>query len=151
MNRRNFLHLAGLASASFALPRALRAATTAPRVVIVGGGFAGATAAKYLKLWGGNIDVTLIDRNAEHYACILSNLVVTGQLPIELASILNLRSLVLDKNHLNGTIIVRFDQMKALMAKKALSTSPDFNKEFEIHTDASTLQLIARISQKENQ
>jgi sulfide dehydrogenase [flavocytochrome c] flavoprotein subunit len=83
MNRRNFLHLAGLASASFALPRALRAATTAPRVVVVGGGFAGATAAKYLKLWGGNIDVTLIDRNAEHYACILSNLVVTGQLPID--------------------------------------------------------------------
>lgn len=80
MNRRNFLQLAGLASASFALPRAVRAATAAPRVVVVGGGFAGATVAKYLRLWGGNIDVTLIDRNAEHYACILSNLVVTGQL-----------------------------------------------------------------------
>lgn len=83
MNRRNFLHLAGVASASLALPRALRAATAAPRVVVVGGGFAGATVAKYLKLWGGNVDVTLIDRNAAHYACILSNLVVTGQLPID--------------------------------------------------------------------
>ena len=29
------------------------------RVVIVGGGFGGATAARYLKMWGGNIDVTL--------------------------------------------------------------------------------------------
>lgn len=83
MNRRNFLQLAGLASASLALPRAVRANTTAPRVVIVGGGFAGATVAKYLRLWGGNIDVTLIDRNAFHYACILSNLVVTGQLPLD--------------------------------------------------------------------
>lgn len=83
MNRRNFIQFAGLASAAFALPRALRAASPAPRVVVVGGGFAGATAAKYLKLWGGNIDVTLIDRGAHHYACILSNLVVTGQLPVD--------------------------------------------------------------------
>lgn len=83
MNRRNFLQLAGIASASFALPRGLRANTAAPRVVIVGGGFAGATVAKYLKLWGGDIDVTLIDRSAVHYACILSNLVVTGQLPLD--------------------------------------------------------------------
>jgi len=29
-----------------------------------------------------NIDVTLIDRDASHYACILSNLVVTGALPM---------------------------------------------------------------------
>lgn len=83
MNRRHFLQAASLASAAFALPRALRAATPAPRVVVVGGGFAGATVAKYLKLWGGNIDVTLIDRGALHYACILSNLVVTGQLPVD--------------------------------------------------------------------
>lgn len=83
MNRRNFLQIAGVASASLALPRALRAASAAPRVVVVGGGFAGATVAKYLKLWGGNIDVTLIDRGAFHYACILSNLVVTGQLPVD--------------------------------------------------------------------
>jgi len=31
--------------------------------------------------------------------------------------------------------------MKALMAKEALVTFPDFTKEFEIHTDASKLQL----------
>lgn len=82
IDRRNFLKLAGLTSAVLALPRAVRAATAAPRVLIVGGGFGGATVAKYLKLWGGNIDVTLIERSASHYACILSNLVVTGQLPM---------------------------------------------------------------------
>ncbi|MFO1484111.1 MAG: FAD/NAD(P)-binding oxidoreductase [Verrucomicrobiaceae bacterium] len=81
-DRRNFLKLAGLASASWALPKAVSAATVAPHVLVVGGGFGGATVAKYLKMWGGNIDVTLIDRNASHYACILSNLVITGALPM---------------------------------------------------------------------
>ena len=40
-----------------------------------------------------------------------------------------------------------FDKMKALMAKETLVTFPDFSKEFEIHTDASNLQLGACISQ----
>jgi sulfide dehydrogenase [flavocytochrome c] flavoprotein chain len=81
-NRRDFLTLAGMASVSLGLPRAIRAATTPPHVLVIGGGFGGATVAKYLKLWGGNIDVTLIDREASHYACILSNLVVTGAIPM---------------------------------------------------------------------
>jgi glycine/D-amino acid oxidase-like deaminating enzyme len=29
------------------------------RVVVIGGGYGGATAARYLRLWGGNIEVTL--------------------------------------------------------------------------------------------
>ena len=37
--------------------------------------------------------------------------------------------------------------MKALIAKEALVTFPDFSKKFEIHTDASKLQLGAYISQ----
>jgi RNase H-like domain found in reverse transcriptase len=37
--------------------------------------------------------------------------------------------------------------MKALIAKETLLTFPDFSKEFEIHTDASKLQLGACISQ----
>jgi RNase H-like domain found in reverse transcriptase len=40
-----------------------------------------------------------------------------------------------------------FDKMKAIMAKETLVTFPDFTKEFEIHTDASKLQLGACISQ----
>ena len=49
------------------------------RVVVVGGGFGGATAARYLKLWGGNIDVTLVERNAQFVSCPISNLVISGQ------------------------------------------------------------------------
>jgi sulfite dehydrogenase len=45
---------------------------------VVGGGFGGATAARYLKMWGGNIDVTLIERNPSFVSCPISNLVVGG-------------------------------------------------------------------------
>jgi sulfite dehydrogenase len=48
------------------------------RVVIVGGGFGGATAARYLRLWGGNVDVTLVERNASFVSCPISNLVIGG-------------------------------------------------------------------------
>ncbi len=48
------------------------------RVVVIGGGFGGATAARYLKLWGGNVDVTLIEPDATFVSCPLSNLVLGG-------------------------------------------------------------------------
>lgn len=80
LNRRAFLKLAGAASALAAIPRGVGAATTAARVVVVGGGFGGATVAKYLRMWGGNVQVTLVDANPNHVSCVLSNLVVTGAL-----------------------------------------------------------------------
>jgi hypothetical protein len=40
-----------------------------------------------------------------------------------------------------------FDKMKALIAKESLLTFADFSWEFEIHTDASKLQLGACVSQ----
>lgn len=48
------------------------------RVVVVGGGYGGATAARYLKLWGGNVEVTLVERQAEFISCPISNLVLGG-------------------------------------------------------------------------
>ncbi len=48
------------------------------RVVVIGGGFGGATAARYLRMWGGNVDVTLVERNAEFVSCPISNLVLGG-------------------------------------------------------------------------
>ena len=82
LNRRQFLKLASAMTALAAVPRAVGAATTAPRVVVVGGGFGGATLAKYVRMWGGNVQVTLVDANPNHVSCILSNLVVTGALPM---------------------------------------------------------------------
>ena len=48
------------------------------RVVVVGGGYGGATAARYLKLLGGNVDVTLVERNTDFVSCPISNLVLGG-------------------------------------------------------------------------
>ena len=48
------------------------------RVVVVGGGFGGSTAARYLKMWGGNVDVTLVERNPSFISCPISNLVIGG-------------------------------------------------------------------------
>ncbi len=47
------------------------------RVVVIGGGFGGATAARYLRQWG-NVDVTLVERNDSFVSCPISNLVLGG-------------------------------------------------------------------------
>lgn len=49
------------------------------RVVIVGGGFGGATAAKYIRMWSENkIEVVLIERNPNFISCPMSNTVLAG-------------------------------------------------------------------------
>ena len=49
------------------------------KVVVVGAGYGGATAAKYLRLWSeGTIDVTLVDPNEAFISCPISNLVLAG-------------------------------------------------------------------------
>src|SRR5262249_4811426 len=50
----------------------------APRVVVVGGGFAGATVARALKRADPRIAVTLVERNPTFTACPFSNLVIAG-------------------------------------------------------------------------
>ena len=60
-----------------------QATAASHRVVVVGGGFAGATVAKYLRMWSnGGIDVTLVDKHSRHVSCIMSNLVLNGQLQL---------------------------------------------------------------------
>jgi len=50
-----------------------------PKVVVVGGGYAGATAAKYIRMWSqGQIQVTLVEPNAAFVSCPISNLVIGG-------------------------------------------------------------------------
>jgi len=49
------------------------------RIVVVGGGYGGATAARYAKTWGGDsVDVTLVERDPAFVSCPLSNLVLGG-------------------------------------------------------------------------
>ncbi|NOQ69547.1 MAG: twin-arginine translocation signal domain-containing protein, partial [Gammaproteobacteria bacterium] len=49
------------------------------KVVIVGGGIGGATAAKYIRMMDSSIDVTLIEANKNYYTCFMSNEVLSGE------------------------------------------------------------------------
>jgi len=74
MKRRDFLKMAGAISVA-------GCATTTPskaRVVVIGGGFGGATAAKYVRMWDPAIDVVMVERESAFISCPLSNLVLGG-------------------------------------------------------------------------
>ena len=78
ITRRHFGLLMGASAASLALPTYLRAQDK-PRVVVVGGGAGGATAAKYVaKDSDGAIDVTLIEDSDSFTTCFFSNLYLGG-------------------------------------------------------------------------
>jgi len=87
INRRNFIKLTSASAALVAVPSILKAEQSnayEARVVVVGGGFAGATLAKYLCLWGdGKIQVTMVDKNSDHVSCVLSNLILNDRLQLD--------------------------------------------------------------------
>ena len=80
-SRREFMHWAA-ASGATALAACATTATTggasAARVVVIGGGIGGGTAAKYVKMWAPDIDVTVVEREAGFISCPMSNLVLAG-------------------------------------------------------------------------
>lgn len=74
MKRRDFLKMAGAVSlAGCAAMTASKA-----RVVVIGGGYGGATAAKYIRMWDPAIDVVMVERESAFISCPLSNLVLGG-------------------------------------------------------------------------
>lgn len=79
--RRDFLKLAAAGAGAATLSACGGAGLfggSKARVVIVGGGFGGATTAKYLRMWDPGIEVTLIERNPTFISCPFSNLVLGG-------------------------------------------------------------------------
>jgi NADPH-dependent 2,4-dienoyl-CoA reductase/sulfur reductase-like enzyme len=63
-----------------ALPMVRARAAAPARVVVVGGGYGGATAAKYLRLFsGGAIEVVLVEPDEAFVSCPMSNLVLAGR------------------------------------------------------------------------
>jgi len=82
-NRRGFLHLSGAAATLALVGCATVPARPKARVVIVGGGFGGATAAKYIRLYDPTIEVTLVERETAFTSCPMSNLVIGGMTKIE--------------------------------------------------------------------
>ena len=75
MDRRSFLQASAALGLSLStLPAwSMRGA----KVVVIGGGYGGATAAKYIRLLSeGKIDVTIVEPNKEFISCPISNLVI---------------------------------------------------------------------------
>jgi sulfide dehydrogenase [flavocytochrome c] flavoprotein subunit len=92
LDRRNFLKLmgagAGVSLAGCATQQAGIAAATGPamstsggrRVVVVGGGYGGTIAAKYIRMLDASIEVVLIEPNKQFISCPFSNLYIGGAL-----------------------------------------------------------------------
>ncbi|MEW5771603.1 MAG: NAD(P)/FAD-dependent oxidoreductase [Pseudomonadota bacterium] len=83
-NRREFIKAFAAASSAGALAfPSIASAKAKARVVVIGGGYGGATAAKYVKMLDGDIDVTLIEPNKTYTSCPLSNEVIAGHREIK--------------------------------------------------------------------
>ncbi|MDO8927055.1 MAG: FCSD flavin-binding domain-containing protein [Sideroxyarcus sp.] len=84
MERRNFLKLLGAGAGVATLGLAGCATTNkagARKVVVIGGGYGGTIAAKYLRMQDPSIEVTLIERNDHYVSCPFSNLYIGGLMP----------------------------------------------------------------------
>ncbi|MCJ7799352.1 MAG: NAD(P)/FAD-dependent oxidoreductase [Polaromonas sp.] len=83
MRRRQFVQSVGAAGSLGAIGMLPGCASTGRgsslKVVVVGGGYGGATAAKYVRMWSDyGIDVTLVEPNSTFISCPISNLVLGG-------------------------------------------------------------------------
>jgi sulfide dehydrogenase [flavocytochrome c] flavoprotein subunit len=89
MNRRHFIKLAGTGAAASLMSQASPAFAFGKkpnmgRVVVIGGGYAGATAAKYIRMWSmGTVEVVVVEANQQFVSCPLSNLVLGGSKTID--------------------------------------------------------------------
>src|SRR5262244_837882 len=76
--RRRFVRAATAGVAASVFPRPLLAQGSQQRIVVIGGGFAGATAARFLKRADPRLEVTLVEPNPVFAACPFSNEVIAG-------------------------------------------------------------------------
>ncbi len=89
INRRKFLQfggaaiVAGASIGSCARLTPIAIAQGTKKVVVVGGGIGGATAAKYIRMADPSVEVTLIEPNADYHTCFMSNEVLSGERSID--------------------------------------------------------------------
>ncbi len=79
LTRRGFIGNSAAAAALLSAPSLHAGSHAKPRVVVVGGGAGGATAARYIaKDSKGAVDVTLVEPTRSYYTCFFSNLYLGG-------------------------------------------------------------------------
>lgn len=86
MDRRSFLKgsLAGLGVAAFPTLARAKSSSSYGHVVVIGAGYGGATAAKYLRMWSeGKVEVTLIEPRPQFISCPVSNRIFSGAMDMQ--------------------------------------------------------------------
>jgi sulfide dehydrogenase [flavocytochrome c] flavoprotein subunit len=83
IDRRTFVKATGALTAVGLAGAPYLAFGAGKTVVVVGGGTAGATAAKYIKMLDNSIDVTLVEPNEKYVTCYFSNEVLAGERSID--------------------------------------------------------------------
>jgi sulfide dehydrogenase [flavocytochrome c] flavoprotein chain len=81
LSRRTFLAAAAATSLPFGLPTNSSAASRA-RIVVIGGGFGGASVARYLKRHDPGLSITVVERDQQFVTCPFSNGVLGGLWPL---------------------------------------------------------------------
>ncbi|MCU7853620.1 MAG: NAD(P)/FAD-dependent oxidoreductase [Candidatus Thiodiazotropha sp. (ex Monitilora ramsayi)] len=124
INRRDFIRVtagAGLVGGTLGFPGLLMAAS--PKVVVIGGGVGGCTAAKYLRKLDPKIEVTLIETKKAYTSCFMSNEVLSGDRTLE--------SLTFDyeglKRHGVNIVIDRVTAIDLAMKSVATESGESFN------------------------
>ncbi|WP_455199329.1 FCSD flavin-binding domain-containing protein [Kaarinaea lacus] len=78
INRRHFLAMTGTALATTALGFPMLSFGASKHVIVIGGGVAGSTCAKYLKIMDASLKVTVIEPKKTYHTCFMSNEVLGG-------------------------------------------------------------------------
>lgn len=126
LDRRNFIKLLGGASTvALAGCAGLPSAVTekrGPRVVVIGGGYGGSIAAKYIRMLDKSIEVVLVERNREFVSCPFSNFYIAGLMP-DMSSL----TINYDKLAANHGIHMAYAEVTAIdpVGKKVVTSGGD--------------------------
>jgi sulfide dehydrogenase [flavocytochrome c] flavoprotein subunit len=78
LSRRRVLGTALASAGALGFPALVSAQSASAHVVVIGGGFGGATAARYLRLYAPKVQVTLIEPSERFFTCPFSNMYLAG-------------------------------------------------------------------------
>ena len=122
LDRRSFLKLLAAGAGAAGLPMIGRAAEIMPkkgrRVIVIGGGYGGSIAAKYIRMQDKTIEVVLIEKNKQYVSCPFSNHLLAGYIK-DLSSL----TIGYDKLAANHGITMVYDEVTAIdPAAKTVTT-----------------------------
>jgi sulfide dehydrogenase [flavocytochrome c] flavoprotein subunit len=113
LDRRSFLKLLAAGAGAAGLPMIGRAAEIMPkkgrRVIVIGGGYGGSIAAKYIRMQDKTIEVVLIEKNKQYISCPFSNHLLAGYIK-DLSSL----TIGYDKLAKNHGIKMVYDEVTAI-------------------------------------